>query len=283
MERRGIGFRPRAKRRPDRTSAPRPTSPDRCKRPPRRPPARPAPTPSPHRSAPSRAQGRPHRGRDRRARRGPRARRRGHGLRPHARRAALADRAARRRSSTCTGRPAGFTAPLFLLVSGWAVSVAIRAGGARGLDVPRGRVGRVLLLLCVGYALRWPGWGLDRLAAGDPEVWAHLLAFDALHTIAIALLTASLVLALPWSRREQAWAFGALAVLCVALGMLAPAPLAPSAAALSRPRPSARAGAGDGRDLAVPGLPVGGLLLRGCGSSGSSPAPGAAGAPRTWR
>ncbi|WP_234945138.1 acyltransferase family protein [Anaeromyxobacter sp. Fw109-5] len=132
----------------------------------------------------------------------------------------------------------GFTAPLFLMVSGWAVSVAISRGRLRGLDIPRGRLGRVLLLLAIGYTLRWPGWGLDRLAAGDAEVWAHLLSFDALHTIAVALLVASLVLALPWSRREQAGAFGALVVLCVALGMLAPAPLPASVAELPRSGPA---------------------------------------------
>jgi len=132
----------------------------------------------------------------------------------------------------------GFTAPLFLMVSGWAVSVAISRGRPRGLDILRGRAGRVLLLLFIGYALRWPGWGVAQLAAGDQEVWAHLLSFDALHTIAVALLAASLVLALPWSRREQAWAFGALALLCVALGMLAPAPLVPQAAALPRSVPA---------------------------------------------
>ena len=132
----------------------------------------------------------------------------------------------------------GFTAPLFLIVSGWAVSVRIQRGRARGLDISRGRVRRVLLLLFIGYALRWPGWGVAQLAAGDQDVWAHLLSFDALHTIAIALLAASLVLALPWSRREQAWAFGALALLCVALGMPAPAPLVPHVAALPRSVPA---------------------------------------------
>ncbi|HSD19179.1 MAG TPA: acyltransferase family protein [Anaeromyxobacter sp.] len=172
----------------------------------------------------------------------------------------------------------GFTAPLFLMVSGWAVSVAISRGRARGLDIPRGRVGRVLLLLCIGYALRWPGWGLDRLAAGDTEVWAHLLSFDALHTIAIALLTASLVLALPWSRREQAWAFGALAVLCVALGMLAPAPLVPSAAVLARPVPALALTQALGGTSPFPVFPwaayffVGGLvgLLAGAGGGRSA-------------
>jgi peptidoglycan/LPS O-acetylase OafA/YrhL len=56
-------------------------------------------------------------------------------------------------------------------------------------------------------------------------VWAHLLAFDALHTIAISLLAASLVFALPWRSREKAALFLALAVLSVSLGMRPPTPL----------------------------------------------------------
>ncbi len=119
----------------------------------------------------------------------------------------------------------GFTTPLFLMVSGWAAATAISRGRARGLEVPRGRIGRVLLLLAIGYGLRWPGWGLDRLIAGEREVWAHLLAFDALHTIAISLLVASLVFALPWRGREKAVLFLSLAVLSVSLGMRQPTPL----------------------------------------------------------
>jgi hypothetical protein len=128
----------------------------------------------------------------------------------------------------------GLTLPLFLTVSGWAVTVAILRSGAKGLAIPRARLGRVLLLLALGYALRWPGWGAERLVAGDPETWAHLLAFDALHLIAVALLSASLVLALPWSRRERALAFAALAVLCAAVGLGPPAPLVPDPSALPR-------------------------------------------------
>jgi acyltransferase len=174
----------------------------------------------------------------------------------------------------------GFTAPLFLIVSGWAVSVAISRGRARGLDILRGRVRRVLLLLFIGYALRWPGWGVAQLAAGDQDVWAHLLSFDALHTIAIALLAASLVLALPWSRREQAWAFGALALLCVALGMLAPAPLVPHVAALPRSVPALALAQALGGSSPFPILPwaayffVGALvgLLAGAGGGRSAAA-----------
>ncbi len=119
----------------------------------------------------------------------------------------------------------GLTAPLFMMASGWAVAVSISRSGLGGLDVARGRLPRVLLLLALGWALHWPGWGVDLLAAGDASVWAHLLAFDALHPIAISLLAASLVLGLPWSARERALALALLAVSAVALGMRAPAPL----------------------------------------------------------
>jgi acyltransferase len=129
----------------------------------------------------------------------------------------------------------GLTAPIFLMASGWAVTVAIRRGGAAGLAIPRGRLPRVLLLLAIAYALRWPGWGADRLASGDRAVWAHLLAFDALHTIAIALLAAALVLALPLGERARAWAFALLAVLAVALGMGGRAPLPVDPLALPAP------------------------------------------------
>jgi hypothetical protein len=112
----------------------------------------------------------------------------------------------------------GFTAPLFLLVSGWAVTLAISRSGATGWAVPRGRLHRVLLLLAVGYGLRWPGWGLDRLLAGDREVWAHFLGFDALHCIAVALLVTSLVLALPWHRFAKAGILAALALGAVFAG-----------------------------------------------------------------
>lgn len=116
----------------------------------------------------------------------------------------------------------GFTAPLFMLVSGWAVTVAIRRSGTHGLAVPRSRLPRVLLLLSLGYALRWPGWGVPLLVQGDGAVWAHFLAFDALHAIAVAILATSLVLALGWGDRRKALLLAGLAALAVALGTLPP-------------------------------------------------------------
>lgn len=118
----------------------------------------------------------------------------------------------------------GLTAPLFMLVSGWAVTLAISRSGDQGIAIPRGRLKRVLLLLAIGYALRWPGWGLDRFLAGDRDVWAHFLAFDALHTIALSLLATSLVLALPIGRLGRSAALAALALSAVRFGQSATLP-----------------------------------------------------------
>lgn len=149
----------------------------------------------------------------------------------------------------------GLTAPLFLLVSGWAVTVAVRRSGARGLAAPRGRVPRFALLLGIGYLLRWPGWGLERLLAGDREVWAHLLAFDPLHTIAVALLAAAGVLGLPWTDREKAWLFALLGAACVTGGLLPPAPLAPPVAALPASLPALALAQAAGGTSAFPLFP----------------------------
>jgi len=124
----------------------------------------------------------------------------------------------------------GLTAPLFLLVAGWAVTEAIRRarargegrGAVRGFAIVRGRLPRVLLLLGVGAALRWPGWGAAGLSAGDHAVWAHLLGLDALHVIALSLLGVALVSALELRPREEALTFALLLVAAVAFGMREP-------------------------------------------------------------
>lgn len=129
----------------------------------------------------------------------------------------------------------GLTAPLFLVAAGWAVTSSVARGRARGAAIVRGRLPRVALLLAIGYGLRWPGWGVEALEAGDPAVWAHFLAFDALHAIALALLASAAVLALPWTAREKAGTFALLAALSVALGMGGTAPLVPDPSALPPP------------------------------------------------
>lgn len=116
----------------------------------------------------------------------------------------------------------GFTAPIFIAVAGWAIAAAIQRSGARGWAIPLGRARRVALLLAVGVALHWPGWGIDALRAGDLAVFAHLVSFNVLHAIAVSIAATALLFAALPARRARLLALGAGAVLAVALGMRAP-------------------------------------------------------------
>jgi uncharacterized membrane protein len=105
------------------------------------------------------------------------------------------------------------TAPLFLFVAGWAFATTVQRTGAHGTRVLRRYLPRVGLLLGWGYLLRWPGWGLPRLFAGDVTVWRHFLAFDALHGVAAALLLGAGVLSLLKGRAARMGALAGLAML----------------------------------------------------------------------
>jgi len=119
----------------------------------------------------------------------------------------------------------GFTAPVFMGVAGWAVTVAIARSGARGWEIPRRRLPRVALLFGLGLLLDWPGWGYDALLAGDRAVFAHLVQFGVLHTIAVSILITSIVYALLPGDRARRLALALLALLAVAVGTRAgPAP-----------------------------------------------------------
>ncbi|AKI99284.1 surface polysaccharide O-acyltransferase-like enzyme [Archangium gephyra] len=105
------------------------------------------------------------------------------------------------------------TAPLFLFVAGWAFATTVQRTGAHGSRVLRRYLPRVGLLFGWGYLLRWPGWGLNLLLAGDVTVWRHFLAFDALHGVAAALLMGAGVLSVCKGRTARMGALAALAVL----------------------------------------------------------------------
>jgi uncharacterized membrane protein len=111
------------------------------------------------------------------------------------------------------------TAPLFLFVAGWAFATTVQRTGAQGPSVLRRYGPRVGLLLGWGYLLRWPGWGLPALLAGDVAVWRHFLAFDALHGVAGALLLGASVLAL---LRGRAARMGLLAALTLLFPLVSP-------------------------------------------------------------
>lgn len=116
----------------------------------------------------------------------------------------------------------GFTAPVFMAVAGWAVTVAIQRSGALGWAIPAARWRRSALLYGIGLLLAWPGWGLHALLHGDRAVFAHLAAFGVLQTIGVSILAVSVLFALLPARRARLLALAALALLAVGLGMRAP-------------------------------------------------------------
>jgi uncharacterized membrane protein len=116
----------------------------------------------------------------------------------------------------------GLTAPLFLTVSGWAVATAIEASPARGRAIVAARAPRVLLLLGLGYALHWPAWAAHGILVGHRPTWRHLLAFDALHCIALALLAVAALFAASASRAARVAALAGLATALAAAAPLLP-------------------------------------------------------------
>jgi uncharacterized membrane protein len=119
-------------------------------------------------------------------------------------------------------RVRGLTAPLFLLVAGWAVTASVTRGRAEGWDILRGRLSRVGLLLFIGYMLRLPGWNLGGFIAGDRQLWRHFLAFDALHCIALGLLGGAALLSAYRTRGSRVAGFAALAALALAVAPFIP-------------------------------------------------------------
>lgn len=127
----------------------------------------------------------------------------------------------------------GLTAPLFMIISGWAVTRSMCRARARGTEDVGARLTRVALLLAFGYLLRLPGWDVQALLSGDLPTWQHLLAFDALHVIAVGLLGAVVVLSLVRGRVAQGLTFLLLAGLAVAMGLRSASPLPTTLPALA--------------------------------------------------
>lgn len=106
----------------------------------------------------------------------------------------------------------GLTAPMFLVVSGWAVAEWASRSGLKGWSLVRNRAGRVAMLLACGFVLRWPGWDVPGVLSLDKTPWEHLLAFDALYCIALSLLAGTALFALVPSLAARRWALGIAAV-----------------------------------------------------------------------
>ncbi|QSQ13718.1 acyltransferase [Myxococcus landrumensis] len=106
----------------------------------------------------------------------------------------------------------GVTAPLFLLVSGWAVVAALGTKPNSARDTLGRRVRRSLLLLFLGYLLHWPGWHAVRNMGWTDAMLSRVFAFDALQCIGFALLIGSVLLALVPARGGRPLVLLALAV-----------------------------------------------------------------------
>ena len=97
----------------------------------------------------------------------------------------------------------GITAPLFLLVAGFAVVAALgHSKDSPGHTFLR-RTRRALLLLFLGYLLHWPGWDTVHALGWGEELRGRLFAFDALQSIGVSLWVGSAALLLvrgTWTR-----------------------------------------------------------------------------------
>lgn len=92
----------------------------------------------------------------------------------------------------------GLVAPSFLFASGLAFGVTLRRKAPDLLSpgpALRKQLGRILLILAIGYILHLPFFSLQRLLAGTTErEWLVFLQADVLHCIAITLLLLVLLL-----------------------------------------------------------------------------------------
>ena len=86
----------------------------------------------------------------------------------------------------------GFTAPIFLFVSGFVFTVATERRWAEYRSFSpalRGRLLKIFMLLVVGYALHLPFLSWNKLLHDTrPEEYAQLFQVDVLHCVAISLL-----------------------------------------------------------------------------------------------
>jgi acyltransferase len=103
----------------------------------------------------------------------------------------------------------GLTAPLFLVVAGWALLASVpRLDGA---TVAR-RLQRAALILALGYGLHWPGISAAVSMEREGMLWPHLLEFDALPCIGWCLVLGLGLLAVLPRVPGRLGAFGTLAM-----------------------------------------------------------------------
>lgn len=117
----------------------------------------------------------------------------------------------------------GFTAPLFLFISGLAFMVATerrwneyRRPGAAAAK----RLGRILFLLVVGYALHLPYFSFEKVVHGATSAdLAQFFQVDVLHCVAVTLLALQIIVMLS---RTPAVAAAVAGLLAAAIALAAP-------------------------------------------------------------
>jgi uncharacterized membrane protein len=108
----------------------------------------------------------------------------------------------------------GFTAPLFLFVSGYAFSIATEKSWQNFLSVSSPlvkRLGKIVLLLLVGYVLHFPFFSFDKLLYDTrSEEYTQFFQVDVLHCVAISLILLHLIIFL--TRTPRAFALTTLGI-----------------------------------------------------------------------
>jgi acyltransferase len=114
----------------------------------------------------------------------------------------------------------GLTSTLFLLLSGFAFSIATgRHWSLHGQISPAviKRVRRFSLFIALGYALHFPVARFADLPYATPERWRSFLAVDVLQLIGVTFIGVQILVMLTRSRRVFGWTSFALAVALVLL------------------------------------------------------------------
>jgi peptidoglycan/LPS O-acetylase OafA/YrhL len=103
----------------------------------------------------------------------------------------------------------GLTAPLFLVVAGWALVASLRSTGR---DAVGRRLRRAALVLALGYGLHWPGLSAAQAMASEGTLWPHMLAFDALPCIGWSIVAGVVLLSVLPRTAGRVGALGVLAL-----------------------------------------------------------------------
>jgi uncharacterized membrane protein len=114
----------------------------------------------------------------------------------------------------------GLTSCLFLLLSGFAFSIATsKYWASHGTFSPAllRRTRRFVLFILLGYALHFPAAGLADLATVPDDRWRSFLAVDVLQLIGVTFLVVQLLLLAVRSRTRFTYALLTIAVAIVAL------------------------------------------------------------------